>query len=37
VIAKKEADKLHQTSETPGKGLKCGAGEGWRRSVGPTI
>jgi hypothetical protein len=25
------------TSEIPGKVLKCGAGEGWRRSVGSII
>jgi hypothetical protein len=25
------------SSEIPGKVLKCGAGEGWRRSVGPIV
>jgi hypothetical protein len=35
-----KAEELHQIFEVlleMWKGLKCGAGEGWRRSVGPIM
>jgi hypothetical protein len=33
----KDLEASGSRSEIPGKVFKCGAGEGWRRSVGPIM